>query len=547
MTSATLPARPALADIAMMLFSGLLTALAMPGMGDAIPGSTWGIYIALIPLLWVTVDASPKRALLLGWLAGSTGFFISMNWVANTVHTYGGLSYWVAYPVALLLAAYLGFYTGLFALGARFLFARRIPLVLAAPILWVALEYLRTHALTGMPWNPLALAATDATRIIQLADVTGIFGVSWYIVTVNVCLFVMIAPLFGRHPGRRQSFFFNHALILLIIPISVAAYGQVQIASLSLKHQNNPNPDGPIRIALVQPNIPQNIKWRPDTLNATLKKMERLTLSSAEFEPDLVVWPEASAPLILARDPEVQHRIGTLARKLNAELLVGTLAPALTGAIYNSVVLIDQNGTQRADAHKVHLVPFGEYVPLESVLPFVRALTDGIGDVLPGTEPLILPSHRGRAALAICYEIIFPNLVRQRLNDADFIVTVTNDAWFGSSPALAQHFAQAVFRAVENRSYVVRAANTGITGMIDPYGIVQHQAKINTEAVLNVAIDRHLGPSLYTTYGDLFAKGSVILSLALLAFAALSGGRNPRRGPLPNDEENDEYDTTTHG
>ncbi len=524
------PSRWRLADAALCVLAGLLLAFSMPGMGPSALA-----YIGLIPLLWAIMEVGYKNAFLHGWLAGTVMFLVSMIWVADTVHTYGALSYLLAYPTALLLALYLGLYVGLFGLAVRYMYHRRVPMVLAAPLVWVALEYARAHLMTGLPWNLLGLSLYQSTRITQMADLTGVYGVSWYIVLINACLATLIAPLAGRRPGRRQSFFYNHAAILFLVPICVATYGQVQIASFSLWHQSNPNPDGPIKISLVQPNIPQNIKWNADNLDATLTRLERLTANTAEFNPDLVIWPEASAPLVLERNPMLARRIAAQARNLGADILVGTLSPAPKGAVFNGVERFRADGHHGGRVAKVHLVPFGEYVPLERFLPFVRALTAGIGNVLPGTEPVVMETARGKSAVAICYEIIFPNLVRKRLNGADFIVTVTNDAWFGSSAALQQHFAQAVFRAVENRAYVVRAANTGITGMIDPYGIVQETAAPNTEAVVNTRIDQKFGTTFYAQRGDLFAIGSAIMSLLLLAFAAT---RTPRKWrPRADDDD----------
>lgn len=505
--------------------SGLLTALALPGMGG--PGAL--AYAALAPLLWVTVEATGGHAFALGWLAGTVAFFASMAWVADTVHTYGALPYWIAYPVALLNALYLGAYTGVFAWVSRFLFARRVPLVLAAPLVWVALEYARAHLVTGDPWNLLGLALADSTRIVQLADITGVYGVSGFIVVINVCLFTLVAPLFGRYPGRRQSFFLNHALLLFLVPICVVTYGQVRIASLGLDHQRHPNPEGPIRVSLVQPNIPQAQKWDPAFLEETIQRLERLTRAAAPHRPEMVVWPEASAPLVLEEDPMLSGRVAALAKGLGSHLVVGTLSPAEGGAARNAVTLFDPQGRAVAQVAKTHLVPFGEYVPLERYLPFVRALTAGIGNVLPGAEPVVLPHPRGAAAVAVCYEIIFPDLVRRRMAGAAFIVTITNDAWFGASAALAQHFAQARMRAVENRAYVVRAANTGITGMIDPYGIVQAAAEPNTEALVNVAIDRAFAPGFYATHGDVFARASVILVFLISTFAAFRRAKRPRQ------------------
>lgn len=517
---------PALTDsrvtgVFFALLSGVLTGLSTPGMG---PGAI--AFVALVPLLAVTSGASPKRAFLLGWLAGTVSFTVSMWWTAYTMHTFGHLPYFLTVPVMLLLTAYLGIYTALFATGARWLSSGQVvlqvPLVLGAPLLWVALEYFRSHLLTGLPWNLLGLSLYPYTRLIQFADLTGIYGLSFFVVIINVSLYALLRP-FIKQGGRRQAYYLNHAILLLMLPICVASYGQVRIASLSLAHQRTPTPDGPIRVTLVQPNIPQQNKWDPGFLFETVDRLERL--SRAAEQPDLIVWPEAAVPLVLDRDMFYKVRVENLAKELDTHLLVGSLSRTPQQNItLNAAYLIDPQGQPVARAAKEHLVPFGEYVPLEKLLPFVRKLTDGIGDIRPGEGPATLPHPRATLGLAVCYELIFPNLVRERFKDgADLLVTITNDAWFGDSAAPEQHLATAVFRAIENRAYVVRAANTGISAMVDPYGLIAPRTRLNTEAALTVQADLRLDTPFYSRHGDLFARASVILVFLLALYAKYRG------------------------
>jgi apolipoprotein N-acyltransferase len=511
---------PALAAV-----SGVLAALASPGFGLGPLAA-----VCLVPLLVATWRARPAQALLRGWLAGTICFGIGMAWVADTTHTYGALPYALTYPVALLLAGYLGLYTGLFALGARLLAGSRVPRVVSLPLLWVALEYARAHLLTGLPWNLLGHAAYRWVRFVQIADLGGIYAVSWFLATLNVCLFALLLPWLDRSRPYRQGHLLNHGLLLFLVPISVAAYGQVRIASLSLASQEHPDPAGPIRVALVQPNIPEDVKWDPGNRQRTLERLERLTREAGALHPDVIVWPEASAPLVLERSPGFLGRVQALAREVDTWLMVGSLAPVpgRPGAVRNALYLMDPAGRIVGQAAKAHLVPFGEYVPLERVLFFVRSLTEGIGDVAPGVGPFLLPHPRGEAAVAVCYELIFPDLVRRRMESgAAYLVTVTNDAWFGRSAAPEQHFANAVFRAVENRTYVVRAANTGISGMVDPYGIVHARTGLDTEAVLQTRIEARRGAPFYGRRGDVAAWGSVIITVVLLGAAVLKRSRNP--------------------
>ncbi len=526
------PSPRGLLDGGLCILSGLLTALAMPGFG-----LSWAGALCLVPLLAAVQGKPPGRAFLLGWLAGATAFLTGMSWVADTVHLYGGLPYAAAWPVAILPAVYLGLYTGAFAWGLNRMRAKGVPPLLGGPLLWVALEFARSHVFGGMPWNLLGHAFTPLVRLIQIADLGGVYAVSWFAATVNLSLFALLLPLLDRARNYRQGYWLFHAVMLGLVPIAVATYGQVRIAAMSLERQQHPDPAGPVRVGLVQPNIPQDVKWDPSFRAATLARLERLTRQVAEGPdgpPEVVVWPEASAPLLLDRSPGFRRRVTALARELHTHLMVGSLAdaPDKPGAVLNAVYVIDPDGRVAGRTAKAHLVPFGEYVPIERVLFFVRSLTNGIGNVVPGAPPYRLPLPRGDAAVAVCFELTFPNIVRARMNDDTggsrpaFLATVTNDAWFGRSAAPEQHFAHAVFRAVENRAYVVRAANTGISGMVDPYGIVHMKTALDREAAVIVSIGPRFPRPPFARYGNVLAWGSVILSAVFLTF------RFPRRpGP----------------
>ncbi|MDH4228208.1 MAG: apolipoprotein N-acyltransferase [Nitrospirota bacterium] len=523
--------RPAL-PLLLSLASGVLLGAAAPGVGPGL--FAW---FALVPLLLaVNGETSLRRTFLLGWGAGTVAFLVSMGWVVQVMRTFGGLPWLLAAAAALLLAAYLGLYLGAFALGVRLVERRTpVPVALFAPLWWVALEYLRTSLLTGLPWNLLGLSAYGQIRTIQLADFGGIYAVSWFLATINLCLYALVMPFMDRTRGYRQAHFFNHGLAMFLLPVCVAAYGQVRIASLSLHHQQHPDPAGPLRVALVQPNIPQDIKWDPLRLEEIFQRLERQTRSTAEGiapekRPQLIVWPEASAPLVLESSPAHLERIRELARATGSHLLVGALSPVFDTnrvASRNSAYLIAPDGASAGMVAKEHLVPFGEYVPLEHWLPFVRRLTQGIGDMLPGSGPAVLPFPGGGAGLAVCYELIFPELVRQRfVHGAAFLVTITNDAWFGTSAAPEQHFANAAFRAVENRTWVLRSANTGISGVVDPYGITQARAGLNSEAVVIASIDRRAPPApFYSRHGNLFSRSASGLALLTLGAALWRGNR----------------------
>ena len=457
------------------------------------PAALWPVaFVALVPLL-VALDRAPRRAAFwLGTLAGMVFYPLNLSWAAHAMRVYGGLSWGPSLLLLLLLSFYLALYLGAFSACWVWLKpASGVARVLLAGSLWVTLEFVRTYALTGFPWAFLAYTQSRNLPLIQIASVTGVYGVSFLVVLVNAAVAVALCRPRGRvavAPALAASL----ALLLSL------AYGA---RALSL-----PEPSDGLSVAVLQGNIDQDVKWDPAFREATLDTYERLTRDAARRGADLIVWPEAAVPFLFRREPEVRARVARLASETKRFLLVGS--PDLDGErFYNSAFLISQDGALLQRYDKIHLVPFGEYVPLRPLLGFVQKLARGaIGDFAPGREATVLSTPFGRFGVTISYEVYFPAEVRRLFrNGAGFLVNITNDAWYGRSAAPAQHLAMAVFRAVEHGAFLVRSANTGISAIIDRRGRVREQSVIFTEAVLVGKIQGQADGTIYTRVGDLFA------------------------------------------
>jgi apolipoprotein N-acyltransferase len=279
----------------------------------------------------------------------------------------------------------------------------------------------------------------------------------------------------------------------------------------------------------VQPNIDQAVKWDQAFREETLRRYDRLT-ESFGYGVDLVVWPEAATPFIYEREPVYQLQLVAMANRASAPLLFGSPAvrfdPERKPFLLNSAYLLSPDGELLGRYDKQHLVPFGEYIPLKSsLLFFLEKMVEGIGDFQAGPGPTILsfqlkesdgaaPARRVKFGVVICYEVIFPDLVRRIASSgAEFLVTITNDAWFGDSSAPAQHFSMVVFRSVENHLAFARAANTGISGFIDPFGRIIVASPTFTQTALQAEIPVRQTKTFYSRHGDVFAYGCMLISL----------------------------------
>jgi len=505
--------------------SGALLPLCFPNFDIGL--LAWG---ALIPLHLALDQCSRRRAFWLGCLTGVIAFTGIMAWVVTAMTTYGKVPLPISYAILLLLTSYLGLYVGLY--GLAFVWLRElIPRygIVFAPCFWVALELLRTYILSGLPWCLLGYSQYRELDLIQIADHTGVYGVSFLIILVNVALAELILwlmPFFRRvHPAQLPWELLTTAAVCLVL-----SWGY---STSVLTEEDRTTPKPSIVVGVVQPNIDQAVKWDAQYRNETMQRFDRLT-ARLGTGTDLVVWPESATPFVLEREQDYQLQLIDWAARARAPILLGS--PALRfyqdrrPYLLNSAYLLAPDGNLLGRYDKQHLVPFGEYIPLKSsLLFFLDKLVEGIGDFEAGPGATILsftpksweagnPSgvRSVKFGVAICYEVIFPDLVRQfAANGAEFLVTITNDGWFGPSSAPAQHFSMVVFRSVENHLAFARSANTGISGFIDPFGRILDATPLFTEHALQASIPLSHSRTFYSYYGDVFAYGCAIITAIL--------------------------------
>lgn len=384
----------------------------------------------------------------------------------------------------LLLGPFIGAWVGSWYLAAWWLMPRligrpaltRIVAVFGLAALWVLVEWSRTWFLSGFPWMPLAASQWQRPSILQIASFTGAGGISFVLIAMNLGFAAYAHRLLfekRRALDRRSQEFFA-AMFLLIVCLAVHVQETFHRGYFTV-------PLG--KIAFVQPNIPQSIKWDPAEGPGIVQVLERTTRQAASMRPDLILWPEASTPFSVREDPGVRAWAEQLVAAVKVPLLLGSVTVEDEGTSqetwYNSALLIDPSAGIRPDVYsKRHLVPFGEYVPFRPLLSWIGKFVPLVEDVAPGSDPaplvLALRSQAIAVGPLICYEDIFPSLARGSVRaGADALVVLTNNGWFGESGAAAQHAAHSVLRAVETRRPVLRIGNAGWSGWIDEYGVIR--------------------------------------------------------------------------
>ncbi len=496
--------------------SAILLTLAFPG-----PGLDWVAWVALVPLMVAVQGMAPKQAFYLGLGAGVVHFVSLLYWIVPTIQTYGGIPLVLALCVLVLLAFYLALYVGAFCAGTTLFPRHSIWMPLGAGALWVGGEYLRATLFTGFPWGLLGTCLYTRTTLIQVADVTGVYGVSFVIVVVNASL-----AMAWMLPGKKNSLGrVAGAMIPCVVAlVLVVAYGRMRVAEIDLAMDGAEK----TRVSVVQGNIRQADKWDLQYQESTVDIYCDLSLQAAAKQPDLIVWPETALPFYYGLDLVLSERVDQCIRQVKTWFLVGS--PALGEnsqgyTYYNRAHMINRFSVATDRYDKVHLVPFGEYVPLGRYLTFLGKLTAQAGDFTSGKkQSLPLRYDRGAAGVLICFEIIFPGLARSMVNNgAKIFVTITNDAWFGRTSAPVQHFSMAVFRAIENRRAVARAANTGISGFIDPLGRIVATTDLYTRTTLTRPLPMVNTVTLYSIAGDWFAM--ICLVAMALVFMVKRGFR----------------------
>ena len=444
-----------------------------------------------------------------GWIAGSIAYTACLYWIAIPVHEFGPLPWILALPCPVLVGLFLGLYPAFFALFIR-VGGRTFswPLLgLLAGLLWTSLEHLRAELLTGFPWLTLSQALSPWPMAIQSVQVLGAFGLSGLLVLLTVWVLA----------GWKRP------LAWTAVALAVAVIGLQ--GSLALR---TPPPKGSnLNVSIIQGNIDQNRKWERQYQERTLEKYLSLSLKEIRDEdPDLLLWPETAMPFYLQEPSALTARIKDFTARHELPLVTGAPGYRQNGSSYtffNRAYLLGPDGEVRDIYGKQHLVPFGEYVPLQSLLPFVDALVAGIGDFAPGIHSDPLQLEKVALGTLICYEVIFPDLAQTQVEQgAGMLINLSNDAWFGRSSGPFQHLHQAVLRAVEQQRYLLRATNTGISAIIDPRGRLLSTGALNETCSLNApGITSIEQRTFYSRHVDMIRSGAFLAALALLGAGTL--------------------------
>lgn len=458
-------------------------------------------WIALVPLFLAIRDENPKSAFGLGLLTGLISFLGLLYWIMflSPPNILLALAFLIGLLVlAFYLALYIALFCFLFNLCLRFtVYGLRF---IAAPCLWVALEYIRSILFSGFPWALLGYSQYLNTPLIQISEFTGVYGVSFLIVLVNATIAYSISEV--QSPKSRVSKILP-AVIAAVILVACFTYGKLILRTSHLTPRNSE-----LKVGIVQGNIDLEEKWSGILHEKVLDTHIRLTEEVAKEGPELIVWSETATASCLKHEGGDLARLSDLARKVGSHLLIGSLDLAPENNYYNSAFLISPKGDITSQYNKIHLVPFGEVIPLRKQIPFLARFVErmGGGDLKAGEELTIFNMGEKRFGVLICYEGIFDNLVRRFVKKgADFVINITNDAWYERTSAPYQHFSFSVFRAIENRVPIVRAANTGVSGFIDSYGRIRKDLDIFLEGTLVDKINLKSQKTFYTKFGNLFA------------------------------------------
>lgn len=513
-------------DLIFSLLSSVLLSLSFPPLKLGFLA-----YVALIPFLILLEHKNYKESIRWGFL---TGLFMNI-----------GTLYWIVYPTipgAIAAIIYLPIFFVIYAL-LHTLLRQRLGekyLYWCIPILWTGVEYLRSLGVLGFPWNSLAYTQGYYLSLIQYVSFTSVYGVSLWIVTINV---VILLILKNFSDFKKILIYFIALILLFIMPW---IYGSLVIPD------DEKAPEEQIRVGLIQGNVDPNIKWSEEFFEENWRIYSELTLEAARLKPQLIIWPETAVPDFLRISNLYLTNIRELVNQINIPLITGApdykYLPDQEYLTFNGVFLLSPDRPGFQIYHKLHLVPFGERVPFTETFPFLKdfleSLEMGQGNFSPGSEivsfnvPIMnrdsvsgsnkIPRDHIKAPVVICFESLFPELVRKFiLKGADIMIIITNDAWFKRSAAPYHHAHMAIFRAIEHRISIARCANTGVSMFVDPYGRTLQASSIFKKFYLVHDIPLRSETTFFSQHGNIFSVTISLLNIAPLLVAFFVRPRKP--------------------
>lgn len=476
------------------LLSGILVGLSYPPLHLG-----FLVYIGLIPLIHILLNTKPKQTIKHSFVASITANFISLYWIGMN----SGAGFLPVFASLIGAVLYLSLFWIALGFAVSYAENRFRNGLIVLPFAWIVMEYIRSIGSLGFPWISLALTQTEYLPLIQIADVTGTYGVSFWIVLLNVGIYLVLLS------SNKKLY----SAITFVIFILMLGYGLLRINTYHYSGDKN------IKIAVTQPNINPDAKWEPDSREENFELMHGLLDSALAKNPDMVLWPESAVPAYL--------RLSRYRRQPIVEKLSEAGIPLLSGTVdriydedrnklyFNSSIFIDTSGNTKMYS-KINLVPFAEYIPLSGLFPSLKKLNFGQANFTHGKEHTIFEVDSIKFSNVICYESSIPQLLRKFVkNGAQFLTIESNDGWLGKSSGPYQHFELAKLRAVENRVPIVRCANTGISGVINPLGKVEQKIQLDKKEIIMAEIIPSQRLSFYTRFGEIFAILCILITLTV--------------------------------
>ena len=491
--------------ILLSILSGLLLTAGFPK-----PAMFYLSWVAFVPLLYAIQRKTGKQAFVLGYICGFLHSLTCLFWIYYAVYHFGGFSTVISFLIFMLLCCLMAVYPAVFAFLAQKFENLPFLYVFGLPFVWVALEWARAFAISGFPWSNLGYTQTPLNRLIQVADITGVYGLSWLVVLGNT-----VVSGFIRNFCRRSG-----VAVLAGCVVCAFIYGFWRCQQIDGIESRTVA----LSVGLIQGNIAQSEKWDPSFENETIGRYALLSTECVKGAPvpDILVWPESAMPFFYGLDENLSPKVDSIVKQTGKPLLFGSIGVTRVEGrphLLNRAYLLNKDAVLVGAYAKQHLVPFGEYVPWSKILFFARHIAAGSVDFVPGTNPGPLLFEGPPLGVLICYEAIFPEISREAVRrGAQVLMNITNDAWYGDTGGPYQHLEIASWRAIEFRVPLVRAANTGISAAFDATGRECGRLALNTQGFLTCSVHPMSYLTFYAKYGDLFVWFCVFAALCAIIF-----------------------------